>query len=153
MWWNAHSVLLVLRYGIFHQPTVSVRKYSFVRKKQTYKISLEVHYNTWNHWSNIFVSGLNRNTGTGNGIRGMRGTRGMGEMLYSGNVTKHSGERRQTFQGMSSNILGNVAKYSGECRKTFLGMSPNIPGNVLIYSGECHQTFRGMSLCRIAFIR
>ena len=83
----------------------------------------------------------------------MQGTRGMGEMLYSENVTKHSGERRQTFQGMSSNILGNVAKYSGECRKTFLGMSPNIPGNVLIYSGECHQTFRGMSLCRIAFIR
>ena len=39
-----------------------------------------------------------RNTGTGNG---MRGTRGIGEMLYSG-------ECRQTFRGMSSNIPGNV---------------------------------------------
>ena len=46
----------------------------------------------------------NRNTGTGNGIRG---TRGMVEMLYSG-------ECRQTFRGMSSNILGNVPKHSGE---------------------------------------
>ena len=47
-----------------------------------------------------------RNTGTG---IGMRGTRGMGEMLYSG-------ECRQTFRGMSSNIPGNIAKHSGECR-------------------------------------
>ena len=49
-----------------------------------------------------------RNTGTGNG---MRGTRGMGGMLYSG-------ECRQTFRRMLLNILGNVAKYSGECRST-----------------------------------
>ena len=56
-----------------------------------------------------------RNTGTGNG---MRGTRGMGGMLYSG-------ECRQTFRGMSSNIPGNVAKHSGECPQTFRGMSPN----------------------------
>ena len=39
-----------------------------------------------------------RNTGTGNGMRGMGG------MLYS--VECH-----QTFQGMSPNILGNVVKH------------------------------------------
>ena len=77
----------------------------------------------------------NRNTGTGNG---MRGTRGMGGMLYSG-------ECRQTFQGMSPNIPGNVLKHSGDCRKTLWRMSPNIPGNVVKHSGECRKTFRGMS--------
>ena len=84
-----------------------------------------------------------RNTGTGNG---MRGTRGIGGMLYSG-------ECGQTFRGMPSNIPRNVAKHSGECPQTFRGMSsqifqgmsPNIPGNVAKYSGECRQTFRGMS--------
>ena len=76
-----------------------------------------------------------RNTGTGKGIRG---TRGIGGMLYSG-------EYRQTFRGMSSNIPGNVAKYSGECWQIFRGMSSNIPGNVAKYSMECRQTFRGMS--------
>ena len=48
-----------------------------------------------------------RNTGTGNG---MRGTQGMGGMLYFG-------ECRQAFRGMSSNIPGNVPKHSGECRQ------------------------------------
>ena len=62
-----------------------------------------------------------RNTGTGNG---MRGTRGIGAMLYSR-------ECHQTFRGMSPNIPENVAKHSGECRKKFRGMSSNIPGNVL----------------------
>ena len=76
-----------------------------------------------------------RNTGTG---KRRRGTRGIGGMLYSG-------EYRQTFRGMSLNILGNVGKLSGECRQTFRGMSPNIPENVAKYSGECLQTFRGMS--------
>ena len=57
-----------------------------------------------------------RNTGTGNGMRGTRGMRGM---LYSGNVAKHSGECRKTFRGMFPNIPGNVAKYSGECPQTF----------------------------------
>ena len=75
-----------------------------------------------------------RNAGTGNGMRGTRGIRGM---LYSG-------ECRQTFRWMSSNILGNVAKHSGECRQTFRGMLPNIPGNAAKHSGECCQTFRGM---------
>ena len=63
----------------------------------------------------------NRNTGTGNGIRG---TRGMVEMLYSG-------ECRQTFRGMSSNIPGNVPKHSGECRQIFRGTAQNIPGIIL----------------------
>ena len=84
----------------------------------------------------------NRNTRTGNG---MRGTWGMWGMFYFG-------ECRQIFWGMSSNIPGNVPKHSGEYRKTFRGMSPNIPRNVLIYSGECPQIFWRMSLCRIAFI-
>ena len=75
-----------------------------------------------------------RNTGTGNG---MRGTRGMGGML-------HSGEHHQIFRGMSSNIPGNVAKHSGECHQTFRGMSPNTPGNVVKHSGERRQTFQEM---------
>ena len=64
----------------------------------------------------------------------------MGDMLYSG-------ECRQTFRGMSTNISGNVVKHSrGKCHQVFRGMSPNIPGNVAKHSGECHQTFQGMSL-------
>ena len=68
-----------------------------------------------------------RNTGMRNG---MRGTRGIGGMLYSG-------ECGQTFLGMSSNIPRNVVKHSGECRQIFWGVSPYIPGNVAKYSGEC----------------
>ena len=105
-----------------------------------------------------------RNTGTGNG---MRGTRGMEGMLYSGecpqtfwgmlqtfrgispnilgNVIKYSGECCQTFQGMSSNIPVNVAKHYEECPQTFQGMSSNIPENIVKHSGECSQTFWGMS--------
>ena len=83
-----------------------------------------------------------RNTGTWNG---MRGTRGMGGMLYSEECRQAFRECPQTFQGMSSNIPGNLTKYFWECRKTFPGMSPNNPGNVLKYSGEYRQTFRGMS--------
>ena len=75
-----------------------------------------------------------RNTGTG---KGMRGTRGIGGMLYSG-------EYRQTFRGMLTNIPGNVAKYSMECRQTFRGMSRNIPWNVTKHYGEYHQRFPGM---------
>ena len=74
----------------------------------------------------------NRNTGTGNG------TRGMGGMLYSG-------ECRQTFRGMAPSIPGNVLKHSGECRQTFRGTLPNIPGSVAKHSGECRKSFWGMS--------
>ena len=70
-----------------------------------------------------------RNTGTG---KGMRGTRGIGGMLYSR-------EYRQTFRGMSPNIPGNVSKHSGECPQTFRGMSPNITGNIIKDSAECPQ--------------
>ena len=82
-----------------------------------------------------------RNTGTG---KGMRETRVIGGMLYSGDC-------RQIFRGMSSNIAGDYLKHSGKCCQTFQcsqafrGMSPNIPANVLKYSGECPQTFGGMS--------
>ena len=50
-----------------------------------------------------------KNTGTRNG---MRGTRGIGRMLYSG-------ECRQTFREMSPNILGNVTKHSREYHQRF----------------------------------
>ena len=66
-------------------------------------------------------------TGTGNGMRGMQGTRGMftripGNLLeYSGNVII------LTFQGMFHKIPGNVRRYSGECS----------PGNGQEDSGEC----------------
>ena len=60
----------------------------------------------------------NRNTGAGNG---MRGPRGIGGILYSGQC-------HQTFRGMSPNILGNFVKHSGECHKTFLETLPDIPG-------------------------
>ena len=73
----------------------------------------------------------NRNTGTGNGMRGMQE---MGECYIPENVTKHSGQCPQTFWRMSSNIPGNVLKHSGECPLTYRGMLPNIPGNVAKYS-------------------
>ena len=97
------------------------------------------------------------NTGTGNR---MRGTRGKGGGLYSGeccqtfrvmssniprNVVKHSGKCRQTFQEISPNIPKNAPKHSKECPQTFQGMSPRIPENVLKHSRECCQTFWGMS--------
>ena len=56
-----------------------------------------------------------RNTGTGNGMQGMGG------MLYSG-------ECRQTFRGMYSNIPGNIVKHSRECSQTFRGMSSTFRG-------------------------
>ena len=55
-----------------------------------------------------------RNTGSGNGIRG---TQGMGGMLYSG-------ECRQIFREMSSNIPENVIKHSKKCPQTYRGMLP-----------------------------
>ena len=41
------------------------------------------------------------------------------------------------FRGMLPSILGNIAKHSGECRKTF-------QGNILKHSEERRQTFREM---------
>ena len=83
-----------------------------------------------------------RNTGTGNG---MRGTRGMEGMLYSGECPQTFWGMPQTFRGISPNILGNVIKHSGECCQTFQGMSSNIPVNVAKHYEECPQTFRRIS--------
>ena len=80
-----------------------------------------------------------RNTGMGNGMRGM------GECYIPGNVQlKHPWECCQIFRGMFSNIPGNIAKHSGECPQTFQGISSNIPGNLLKHSEKCPQTFRWM---------
>ena len=48
-----------------------------------------------------------RNTGMGNGVRGMQGTRGM--------LTRILGESRREFRGMFQEIPGNVIKDSSEC--------------------------------------
>ena len=97
-------------------------------------------------FTKIYIKGSamykTRNTGTGNG---MRGTRGIGGMLYSGECRQIFRECHQILGGMSPNILGNIAKYSGECRQIFRGMWPNIPGNVVKHSGECPQIFRETS--------
>ena len=90
---------------------------------------LQSHYFPSIYDTEILGMYKGRNTGTGNG---MRGTWGMGGMLYSE-------ECRQIFRGMSSNIPGNVLKYSGECHQTFRGISSNIPGNVPKHSGECRK--------------
>ena len=97
-----------------------------------------------------------RNTGTGNGMRGMWGMftripgnvtiltfRGMfqriPEMLKKipGNVQEDSGECRRRFRGMFRRILGNVRKDSAECSKRFRAFLKKIPGNAQEDSGEC----------------
>ena len=87
----------------------------------------------------------NRNTGTGNG---MRGTRGIGGMLYSGECCQIFRECRETFWGMFSNIPGNVAirnlleksreysKIIWACCKTFCGKHESFRVNV-------HNSTRG----------
>ena len=77
-----------------------------------------------------------RNTGTGNG---MRGTREMGGILYSGECLQTFCEMLPNIPGeYSQTVRGNLLKHSG-------GMSPSIPGNVTKHSGDFHQTFQGMS--------
>ena len=76
-----------------------------------------------------------RNTGTGNGMRGMPGTRGMftriplnlledsGECCYfiiPGNVEEDSGKRSRRFRGMFEKIAGNVEEDSGESKFRFI---------------------------------
>ena len=100
-----------------------------------------------------------RNTGTGNGMQGMRGTRGMftripgnlledsGECYYfniPGNVPEDSRECWRRFRGMFKRIPGNVPQDSGECSKRLLGMFEEIPGNVQEDCGKCCRRFRGM---------
>ena len=87
----------------------------------------------------------NRNTGTGNGMQGMRGTRGMfnripvnlledsGKCCYfiiPGNVEEDSGKCSRRFRGMFPKILDNVPEDSGECSRRFRGMLKKIPGNL-----------------------
>ena len=86
-----------------------------------------------------------RNTGTGNGTRGMQGTRGMFTMI-PGNLLEDSGECSHF------SIPGNVPEDSGECYQRFrgmllkiaLGMFKKIPGNVRKDSGECLGKLWGM---------
>ena len=112
--------------------------YSVNTKNQNVKNKcnhIKAHYfgllSTYNSQQAMYKT---RNTRTGNG---MRRTREMGVMLYSGQC-------HETFRGMSLNILGNVAKHSREYRQTFWGMLLNILGNATKHSGECRQTFHGM---------
>ena len=93
-----------------------------------------------------------RNTGTGNGMRGMRG------MSIPENAQEDSGECSTRFRGMLNKIPGNAQEDSGECStrfgecsKRFRGMFQKIPGNaqedsgnVRQDSGECSKRFRGM---------
>ena len=70
-------------------------------------------------------------TGTGNGMRGMQGTRGMFTRI-PGNLLEDSGNVIiLTFQGMFQRIPGNVEEDSWECSRGFRGMFHKIPGNVL----------------------
>ena len=88
----------------------------------------------------------------GNGMRGMRGTRGMftripenlleasGECYYFnilGNVKEDSRECLKRFRGM-------FKIDSGECSRRFRGMFKKIPQNVRKDSGECSRRFREM---------
>ena len=71
-----------------------------------------------------------RNTGTGNGMRGMQGTRGMFTRI-PGNLLEDSGECYHF------NIPGNVPEDSGEYSRGFRGMFKKISGNVRRDSEEC----------------
>ena len=100
-----------------------------------------------------------RNTGTGNRMRGIQGTRGVftripGNLLEDSvnsshfsiprNAQEDSEECLRRFRGMSLKIPGNVIKDSGECSRRFRGIFQKIPGNVIKDSGECSGGFWGM---------
>ena len=99
-----------------------------------------------------------RNTGTGNGMWGMRETWGMfsrirGNLLEDSeeyyyfniprNVEEDSGECSRTFRGMLVKIPRNAQEDSRERLKSFRGMFRKIQGNVQEDSGECSKRFRG----------
>ena len=71
-----------------------------------------------------------RNTGTGNGMRGIQGTRGMFTRI-PGNPLEDSGECSHF------SIPGNVREDSGECSRRFRGMFEKI--NAQEDCGECFQ--------------
>ena len=72
-----------------------------------------------------------RNTGTGNGMRGMQRMQGMFTRI-PGNLLEDSGECSH----FSS--PGNIREDSGECSRRFRGMLLKIPGNAREDSGECY---------------
>ena len=79
-----------------------------------------------------------RNTGTGNGMRGMQGMRGMstripGNLLEDSRKCSHFSipvNAREDSEGMLLKIPGNVPKDSEECSRRFRGMLLKIPDNV-----------------------
>ena len=80
-----------------------------------------------------------RNTGTGNRMRGMQGTRGMFTRI-PGNLLENSGECSHF------TIPRNAREDSGECSRRFRGMLSKILGNVQEDSGESLERFREMLL-------
>ena len=78
-----------------------------------------------------------RNKRTGNGMRWMRGTRGM-FIGIPGNFSEDSGKCYYF------NIRGNVEEDSGECSKIFQGMLVKIPGNAREDSREYWQRYSRM---------
>ena len=88
------------------------------------------------------LSKKNRNTGMGNGLGGMQGTRGMFTRI-PGKLFEDS-EKSYHF-----NIPGNVQGYCRECWRSFRGMLQKIPGrmfqkmsgNVPENSRECSKRF------------
>ena len=94
-----------------------------------------------------------RNTGTGNGMRGMREmfTRVPGNLLKDSgeyyyfnipaNVPEASGERWRRFWGMFRRIPVHVPQDSGECSKRFRRMFEEIPGNAQEVFGKSKFRF------------
>ena len=60
-----------------------------------------------------------RNTGTGNEMRGMRGTRGIFTRI-PGNLIEDSGKCSKRFRGMFLEIPGNVREDPGESKFGFI---------------------------------
>ena len=114
------------------------RKPSFTKRIGGKCRLIETRNEQNNDHTRIMAIYKTRNTGTGNGMRGMRG------MSIPGNAQEDSGECSRRFRGMFKKILGNVRKDSGECSKSFQGMFKKIPGNVQEDSGECSRGLRGM---------
>ena len=76
-----------------------------------------------------------RNTGMGNGMREMRGTRGM-LIRIPENLLEDSEEC------LHFSIPRNAREDSGECSRRFRGMLLKIQGNVVKDSGGCSGRFR-----------
>ena len=79
-----------------------------------------------------------RNTGTGSG---MRGTQGIGGMLYSV-------ECPQILRGMSPNILGNVSKYSGNVPKLLSLIYECFTVHYVLISSNQSEFLYSFSVCK-----